>query len=156
MGSKLDGATLATLRLRTIALGVFATLAAVGTLAATSPAWATTTVVSATAQAVSPAATCNPKLDYDAEYMPYAPFYWGNFCGVGSYTINTEGTSDIVISTIRMPTTPYHRVWFHQNDDGSGLSMCFYSKDTDINVLDSPAWVQTPGNILISANTSPC
>jgi hypothetical protein len=45
-----------------------------------------------------------------------------------------------------------NRVWFHQNEDGSGWSKC-YSGGSIENI---PVAFQDPGNILLSANTAPC
>jgi hypothetical protein len=45
-----------------------------------------------------------------------------------------------------------NRVWFHQNEDGSGWSYCF-SGGYEGSV---PAAYQDPGNIFISTNTAAC
>jgi hypothetical protein len=45
-----------------------------------------------------------------------------------------------------------NRVWFHQNQDGSGWSKCF----TGGYIGSVPAAYQHPGNIFISTNTAPC
>jgi hypothetical protein len=45
-----------------------------------------------------------------------------------------------------------NRVWFHQNPDGSGWSVCFTGGHfSEV----APIW-QDPGNIFISDNTAPC
>jgi hypothetical protein len=57
------------------------------------------------------------------------------------------------VYTIRSPYAPYHRIWLHADVDGAGWSACFYSKDNDITI---PQQYDNPGNVQVSANTSPC
>jgi hypothetical protein len=104
-----------------------------------------------------------------------APSAWTNTCGTGVVWEEWAGTavwgcpylwiSDVyqgctpraaTIGEIRFPFAPYHRIWFHQNVDGSGWSHCFYSTNIDIYVYNFPAEYASPGNILVSDNTSPC
>jgi hypothetical protein len=122
---------------------------------------ASLTLAAVPAQAASvipaPPQTCSsgqPKLDYES--LDYSYHYvWSNVCGIGTWLWNT---SSYFVYAIRMPTSPYHRIWFHQNPDGSGLNFCFYSTGNDIYVTDATpmGWIDTPGNIQVSANTSPC
>jgi hypothetical protein len=62
--------------------------------------------------------------------------------------------------TIRSPFSPYHRIWFHQKADNTGLTACFYSTGNDIYPVQHMGtygvWVVTPGNIQVSANENPC
>lgn len=57
------------------------------------------------------------------------------------------------VYNIRSPYAPYHRIWFHEDVDGSGWAVCFYSKDNDITI---PQQYSAPGNIQVSASTAPC
>jgi hypothetical protein len=107
--------------------------------------------------------TCSsgqPKLDY--EYMDvgnYNTLTWSNVCGTGTWTW-LGGTQEYWLYAIRMPTSPYHRVWLHQNANGSGATACFYSRNSDIYIQayfnQYGAWIQTPGNVQVSPNTAPC
>lgn len=152
------------LKLRPAAVSLLAVLtAAVATLAvATSPANAVTSsrgtgpILAATYQAVSPAATCDPKLDFEYGEQGVGLVGWTNVCGEGTFFIDT---TEYYLWAIRMPTTPYHRVWFHQNSDGTGQAVCFYSQNQDIylkNYVGTYPWIYYPGNVQVAANTSPC
>ena len=35
---------------------------------------------------------------------------------------------------MRMPTSPYHRVWLHQYANNTGYNYFFYSEDNDVTV----------------------
>lgn len=45
-----------------------------------------------------------------------------------------------------------NRVWFHQNEDGSGWSQCYSGRSFYLIAPDR----QDPGNIFTSDNTAPC
>lgn len=112
------------------------------------------------AQAVSslpaPEQTCSsgqPKLDY--EYLDLQDTFvdaWSNVCGTGTWTWN----SNIYLETLRMPTSPYHRIWLHENPDGTGQSVCLYSQDNDVMPPEAVGWSDIPGNVQVSSNTTPC
>jgi hypothetical protein len=99
-------------------------------------------------------ASGQPKLDYLSVYggggapVPTAGT-WSNVCGVGTWTWNQYYT----LHAIRMPTSPYHRIWLHQNADGSGWAVCFYSTGGNVSI---PFGYDNPGNIQVSANTARC
>lgn len=137
------------LNLRTTAVTLFAIFATAGAmLAATASAQAATSHATAqhlqmTTHAVSPASSCNPKEDFEIDGQ------WGNTCGFGILYLDNEA----LVTTLRSPYAPYHRIWFHQNADGSGWAACFYSTGHDIYI---PYSYQYPGNILISENTAHC
>jgi hypothetical protein len=137
---------------------------------------ATLTLAAVPAQATSsipgPSQTCSsgqPKLDYQWGYLlepgGYYFYTWSNVCGTGTWAFTgaVSGGANPTgnfLWTLRMPTSPYHRIWLHQDANGGGLSACFYSEDTDI-YLDNytgqdGGWIETPGNVQVSANTSPC
>jgi hypothetical protein len=147
------------LKLRTAAVGLFAILTPGATLLATSGAQAATMsgatapAQAATTQTVSAAATCDPKLDFEDLAGD-----WSNICG--DVTFAFGGDTGPGLAAIRMPTTPYHRVWLHQDTTGGGLTACFYSEDTDVYMANYTSkygtWIEHPGNIQVSANTSPC
>ena len=46
-----------------------------------------------------------------------------------------------------------NRVWFHQNEDGSGWSKCYSGGG---HVYSIASAFQHPGNIFVSDNTAPC
>ena len=149
-------------------------LSAIASGVAVIGATATLTISVLPAQAAAsipaPAQTCSPgqpKLDY--EYGLYTNgvfngYTWSNVCGTGTWTLwnplhglPLDGTW---LQELRMPTSPYHRIWLHQYANNGGLNACFYSKDTDIilgnYVNQYGAWINTPGNIQVSDNTAPC
>jgi len=98
-------------------------------------------------------ASGQPKLDYEWSNLQTNPAgTWSNVCGDATWTWNQ---SDFVLY-IRMPTSPYHRVWFHQYANGSGGAVCLYSEDNDVQPPQQYVWEIDPGNIQVSANTSPC
>lgn len=123
---------------------------------------ATAGPAAATVYIPGPQQTCSsgqPKLDY--EYMQgqdYNTQTWSNVCGIGTWT--WFGPQTYNLYAIRMYTSPYHRVWFHQNANGSGQAVCFYSRDQDIYIqaylYNYGNWIITPGNVQVSANTAPC
>lgn len=99
-----------------------------------------------------------PKLDYEYENGSESgggATAWSNVCGTGTWdwNIGSFSTQDWLLIAIRMPTTPYHRVWLHQGSN----SLCLYSEDNDIYIsgYDGGTWLQ-PDNVQVSANTSPC
>lgn len=104
--------------------------------------------------------TCSsgqPKLDYEyMEPLNYNTQTWSNVCGIGTWTWDQAWD----LYAIRMYTSPYHRVWLHQNPNGSGQAVCFYSRDQDVYIqayfYDYGTWIQTPGNVQVSSNTAPC
>lgn len=124
--------------------GMVAVGATVGLTVAPVPAHASTTLPAAP-ETCSPG---QPKLDYQY-FVSYSSEPWSNVCGTGTWVWNTA----YAMMNIRMPTTPYHRVWFHEFADGSGWADCFYSEDVDMGT-----WLrdEEPGNIQVSANTAPC
>jgi hypothetical protein len=159
-----DTGVMTRLKLRTAAVGLFAILAAAGTLLATTPAQAATTPQAArplqavTAQTSSAAATCDPKLDFEYGNLNTGALTWTNTCGINTWAFDN---ADDYMWAIRMPTTPYHRVWFHQYLTGNGgLSACFYSEGQDLymeNYVDTyGTWIYYPADFQVSANTSPC
>jgi hypothetical protein len=96
--------------------------------------------------------TCSPgqpKLDYNGAG------YWSNVCGFGEWNWDSHGGT-IPLVEIRMPTTPYHRVWLHGTD---GEAYCLYSQDTDVTPPNgggvSYNWT-FPANVQVSNNTAPC
>jgi hypothetical protein len=137
-------------------------------------ATATLTITAVPAQAATsipaPSQTCSSgqtKLDY--EYGSYTSgvfngISWSNVCGTGTWTFYNplHGTplDGNFLQELRMPTSPYHRIWLHQDANGGGSSACFYSENTDV-ILDNyvnqdGGWIKTPGNVQVSDNTSPC
>jgi hypothetical protein len=92
-------------------------------------------------------ASGQPKLDYEYWEVTIG-WVWSDVCGDGDWTF-----SGGELVEIRMPTTPYHRIWLHQYD-GSGTA-CLYSQDTDITIPIT-TWEDVPGDVQVSANTSPC
>lgn len=156
-------------RLRAAAC-LFATAAAAAVVLAAGPAQAATVPVARSLQVTGPAATaaasCNPKLDYEVLNNNTGTTSWSNFCGTGTgyiaWSLPGVPLSEYSYSlwAVRMPTTPYHRVWLHQNADGTGLTACFYSKNQDLYISNYVnkygTWIYTPGNIQVSANTSSC
>jgi hypothetical protein len=152
-------------KLRTAAVVLSATLAMTGSM-----------LTASTASAVpASAATCSPKLDIEGVIQNPDGGYpldgWTNTCGVGVDWEEWSGSAtwgcpylyavdiyqgcmyNAFVITIRSPYTPYHRIWFHQDVDGAGWAVCFYSENTDISIPDQ---YSAPGNIQVSANTSPC
>jgi hypothetical protein len=125
---------------------------------------ATAGPAAATVYIPGPQQTCSsgqPKLDY--EYMEndnYNTLTWSNVCGVGTWGWADYQQGVWWLYAIRMPTSPYHRVWLHQNANGSGLTACFYSRNSDIYIQayfnQYGTWIQTPGNVQVSSNTAPC
>jgi hypothetical protein len=99
--------------------------------------------------------TCSsgqPKLDY--EYGYYTAEYglqditWSNVCGTGTWDWIYPGGGSYELLEVRMPTSPYHRIWVHQGSS----SWCLYSQDTDVS---GPSGFYV-GNIQVSDNTTPC
>jgi hypothetical protein len=89
-----------------------------------------------------------PKLDY--EYWEVGEgWIWSNVCGNGDWAWQ----SGTLLVEVRMPTTPYHRIWLHQYG-GSG-TVCLYSQNTDISI-PAVTWEDAPGDVQVSANTAPC
>jgi hypothetical protein len=136
----------------------FAAVAMIGAmLSSTAPAQAAAAPASAPhlsaagARAVSPAATCDPKLDYEYQNAAGA-FEWSNYCGFGTWD-----WGGYVFWALRVPT---YRVWLHQYADGSGLSLCLWSDDADVYMYNYASqygsWVYTPGNIQLTDNSTPC
>jgi type II secretory pathway pseudopilin PulG len=107
-------------------------------------------LVLTTTNAVSPAACAAPKVDEELNGL------WGNTCGDGFLSLYGED----YVNAVRSPSAPYHRIWFHQIADGGGLTACFYSTGQDIYpsdyVSEYGSWVEYPGDIQVSANTTPC
>lgn len=155
-GLKAGSGVVTRLKVRTAAIG----LAAISITAALLAATATQAQASASMHLVNglhvlttnaaSATSCTPKVDEELDGV------WGNTCGDGTLLLY----NDYVVDAIRSPSAPYHRIWFHEYYDNSGLTACFYSEDNDIYpgdyVAEYGAWVETPGNIQVSANTSPC
>jgi hypothetical protein len=128
---------------------------------------ASLTLTAVPAQAASqipgPQQTCSagqPKLDYEYIYETDSSnsYTWSNVCGTGTWTWNDAGPGDYpyFLYAIRMPTSPYHRIWLHQYANGSGATACFYSTGNDVYIPSIPTWETQPGNVQVSANTSPC
>jgi hypothetical protein len=149
---------------------LFATVSGVAVIGAAATLAIAVVPAQAAASIPGPAQTCSsgqPKLDY--EYGSYNMGYfngitWSNVCGTGTWTLYNPlhglPLDGNFIQELRMPTSPYHRIWLHQDANGGGLTACFYSQDTDI-ILDNyvnqyGSWIKTPGNIQVSDNTSPC
>jgi hypothetical protein len=72
------------------------------------------------------------------------------WCGGPGTTDTTVGQIDPISQVL--PVTD-NRIWFHQNSDGSGWSYCISGADV---VTDVPSADQSPGNVQVSDNTSPC
>jgi hypothetical protein len=121
-----------------------------------------------------PGPTCSAgqaKLDYEVTWSaPNGASVWANTCGTGVYTWQptVSGQNGIwLLSQIRMPTTPTHRVWLHAPatyaDGSTGtIAWCIYSQNTDVaipgyhnNGSYSVNW-QDPNDVQVSDNTSPC
>lgn len=106
--------------------------------------------------AVSP--TCSagqPKLDYEwyerVNGGGVSDKVWSNVCGTGTWTwLKAVAGGGNYLAEIRMPTTPYHRVWLHLSGH---TPLCLYSRNTDISV---PATYDSPDDVQVAANTSPC
>lgn len=140
---------------RTITGIVISIVAAVGLPLATASAASASTIPSAPQSCSSG----QPKLDYEYEYDTVSgPVYtWSNVCGIETWTWDS---TYYAIVALRMPTSPYHRIWFHENPNGSGLTACFYSQDMDLYMGNYTSrygsWIYTPGNVQVSANTAGC
>ena len=131
---------------------------------------ASLTLAAIPAQAASdipgPPETCSsgqPRLDYEtlSAYGHSDTYTWSNICGEGTWAwIVGSGNYTYDLWAVRMPTSPYHRIWLHQDPGGGGLSACFYSTGNDIYIDNYfnqyGLWIAQPGNVQVSANTSPC
>jgi hypothetical protein len=126
--------------LRPAAAGLFAILSAGAMLLATTPAQA----------AVTATASCDPKVDEELAGQ------WYNTCGDVFYYLDNA----VDVDTIRSPFAPYHRIWFHQYANETGLTACFYSTGNDIYPVQYMGkygvWVVKPWDIQVSANENPC
>jgi hypothetical protein len=156
--AELDGGKMRKSRLSAIASGIAVIGAAVTLVLTTVPAQAASSIPGSS-QTCSPG---QPKLDY--EWFLYNSsgnytYTWSNVCGTGTWQW-TVYTGAGALYALRMPTSPYHRIWLHQNPDGSGLSACFYSTNDDIYIagyeLQYGDWIGNPGNVQVSSNTSSC
>jgi hypothetical protein len=143
---------------------IVAVMAAMGVTASLTltalPAQATSYIPSSSPETCS---SGQPKLDYEwlNAVGTTQNYYWSNVCGEGTWTwIDSQNGHSYYLWALRMPTSPSHRIWLHQNADGSGLSACFYSTGNDIYMTNYYSqyglWIDQPGNIQVSANTSPC
>jgi hypothetical protein len=101
--------------------------------------------------------TCSagePKLDYGwAEVVQgvQSSTVWSDVCGFAIWDWDASGGGGInLIIKVRMPTTPTYRIWLHNS---AGDAWCAYSEDSDISV---PAAFDTPVNVQVSGNSSPC
>lgn len=105
------------------------------------------------------AATCNPRLSYEYNYDTAhgSVNRWSNFCGYGPWRWNSGLRA---VMAIRMPTAPYHRVWFHENSNGRGATACFYSRNRTLYMKNYThkygAWIWGPASIQVSRSTAPC
>lgn len=124
--------------------------------AAMAVAVAAGTMLSTGTTSAASASSCDPKTDYEYLATGSTPPAWFNVCGFGTW----PWPFGSFLTALRMPTTPYYRIWLHQNSDGTGLSACFYSEDTDVYMADYVAkygnWIEEPGNLQVTSNTNPC
>ena len=106
-----------------------------------------------------------PKLDYQVDSNSGTNIYWANVCGTGQWTWQADIPNFVhfnILNAVRMPTSPYHRIWLHENANDTGGAVCLYSTGNDIfmdNLVGSgtdPSWIWWPANIQVSANTAPC
>lgn len=106
----------------------------------------------------APQETCSSgqtKLDYEWQSSVTGDYVWSNVCGTGTW--NWDDPSYDTLLEIRMPTSPYHRVWLHQYANNTGDNYCLYSEDNDVTVPYQSAWdIYLPGNVQVSANTASC
>lgn len=128
----------------TLAAGSAAVLAAAvaGVAVTAQPAGAATVRTAATA-------TCYPKTSFTESTTNSGSNAWrGHFCGTGYRHPWHRGSVWEHFQTIWDSTSPYHRVWFHEN----GKAWCAWGSTHKA----VPRAFKVPGNILISQNTAPC
>ena len=127
---------------------------------------ASAAVPAATGTIPGPPQTCSAgeaKLDYEwGSYLTGGGLTWSDVCGNGTWTFNSDDT-EYYLWAIRMPTSPYYRVWLHQDSNGDGLTACLYSQDNDIYIEDYANYylnagfnIYYPGNVQVSDNTASC
>ena len=119
------------------------TITVLGSLAPTPGAFASSTGASTSVKAAG--ATSDILCDYIVSRGNTIPL-----CFTGTYL---DGGRPYRWPVTRLGAGFPNRVWFHQNEDGSGWSKC-YSGGGHVYSIDSA--FQHPGNIFVSDNTAPC
>lgn len=129
--------------------GLFA-VAVAGVAVAAQPAGAAAVRPAAHAATVrTAAAACNPRTRFRESRTNSGSGSWlGRFCGTGYRHPWHRGRYWEHFQRIWDATSPYHRMWFHEN----GKAWCAWGPAHHV----VPKAFLVPGNILISANTSPC
>jgi hypothetical protein len=121
-----------------------ATVAAGGVVVMVQPAGAATARTSATA-----ASSCSPRTDImENKTNSSSGEVAGDFCGIGYRHPTHSGNAWEHIHEVWDATSPYHRVWFHEN----GKSWCAWGPSHHV----VPKAFLVPGNIQITSSTARC